>query len=213
MKGLFISGSGTDIGKTFIAQHLIGLLTQSRTVAVRKPVESDCTLVDGKLITKDASKLIALSNATDNIDTVCPYRFESCSSAESASKAENINLSLGHLVKACNSNEFVVVEGAGGLLSPMAENTLNIDLAKALDLPLILVVKDGLGAINQALMTILAARNSQLEICCVILNQFEANTLDNAVAIRHYGKCEVVVYSDNSVEEFNQRIGKLLNLD
>lgn len=212
MKGLFISGSGTDIGKTFIAQHLLSLLTQSKIVAVRKPVESDCALINGVLIAKDATKLLSLSNVADDIDTVSPYRFESCCSGESASKAENIDLSLKQLLDACQSDEFVVVEGAGGLLSPIANNTLNIDLAKALNLPLIIIIKDELGAINQALMAILAAKQYQLEICCVILNQFEANILDNVAAISHYGKCSVIVYKDTAIDAFNHRMSEILNL-
>ncbi|ALE52459.1 ATP-dependent dethiobiotin synthetase BioD [Candidatus Thioglobus autotrophicus] len=213
MKGLFISGSGTDVGKTFIAQHLIHLLTQSRLVSVRKPVESDCRKVDGGLVTKDALKLLAASNVADDIDTVCPYKFLQCSNAESASKAENVKLSLEQLVDACASDTFVVVEGAGGLLSPLAEDTLNIDLAKSLALPLVIVVKDGLGAINQALLTIKVARQYQLEISCVVLNQFEPNTLNNASAIKHYGQCRVVLYNQALSAQFNQQMSEILALD
>jgi len=212
MKGLFISGSGTDVGKTFIAQHLVNLLTQSKTVSVRKPVESDCQVVNGDLVTKDAIKLLKVSNVDDDIDIVCPYKFHQCSSAESASKASNIELSLDQLIDACVSDSFVVVEGAGGLLSPMAKNTLNIDLAKSLALPLIIVVKDELGAINQALLTIKVAKQYQLEIACVVLNQFESNVLENASAIRHYGGCNAVVYNSSLTAEFNQILGKILRL-
>jgi dethiobiotin synthetase len=212
MKGLFISGSSTDVGKTFIAEKLIRLLKKSRLVAVRKPVESDCTLINGKLTTKDASKLLALSNIDTNIDTVCAYKFHSCCSAERASQAENVDLSLQQLIDACQSDEFTIVEGAGGLLSPIANNTLNIDLIKSLKFPLIIVVKDGVGAVNQALMSILAAKKYNLKISCVILNQFKTNTLDNADVISHYAKCEVVIYNRNSVDEFNQRMGEILDL-
>ena len=212
MKGLFISGSGTDVGKTFIAQHLVSLLTQSKIVSVRKPVESDCQVVNGYLATKDAIKLLKVSNVDDDIDIVCPYKFHQCSDAENASKASNIELSLDQLIDACVSDSFVVVEGAGGLLSPMAKNTLNIDLAKSLALPLIIVVKDELGAINQALLTIKVAKQYQLEIACVVLNQFEPNALENASVIRHYGGCNVVIYNSSLTAEFNQILGKILRL-
>ena len=212
MKGLFISGSGTDVGKTFIAQHLVNLLAQSKIVSVRKPVESDCQVVNGDLVTKDALKLLKASNVDNDIDIVCPYKFHHCSSAESASKASNTELSLDQLIDACVSDSFVVVEGAGGLLSPMAKDTLNIDLANSLSLPLIIVVKDELGAINQALLTIKVARQYQLEIACIVLNQFETNTLENASAIRHYGDCNVVIYNSSSIAEFNQILGKILRL-
>ena len=213
MKGLFISGSGTDVGKTFIAQHLVNLLTQSKIVSVRKPVESDCQVVNGNLVTKDALKLLKASNIDDDIDIVCPYKFRHCSNAESASKASNVELSLDQLTDACVSDSFIVVEGAGGLLSPMAKDTLNIDLAKSLALPLIIVVKDELGAINQALLTIKVARQYQLDIACVVLNQFEPSTLDNASAISHYGDCKVVIYNSTLIAEFDQQLSKILSLN
>lgn len=212
MKGLFISGSGTDVGKTFIAQHLVNLLAQSKIVSVRKPVESDCQVVNGDLVTKDALKLLKASNVDDDIDIVCPHKFHHCSSAESASKVSNTELSLDQLIDACASDSFVVVEGAGGLLSPMAKDTLNIDLAKSLALPLIIVVKDELGAINQALLTIKVARQYQLKIACVVLNQFDPNALENASAIRHYGGCNVAIYNNSTIAEFNQILGEILRL-
>ncbi len=212
MKGLFISGSGTDVGKTFIAQHLVKLLSKTRRVAVRKPVESDCLIVDGFLKTKDARQLLNASNVEEDIDIVCPYKFHQCSSAESASKAQGVSLSLEQLIEACVSDTFVVVEGAGGLLSPLAEEALNIDLVKSLSLPLIIVVKDELGAINQALLTIKVARQYQLEIVCVVLNQFEPNTLNNASAISYYGQCKVVVYNGSLKTQFSQEMGNILDL-
>ena len=212
MKGLFISGSGTDVGKTFIAQHLLRLLTQSKIVSVRKPVESDCQIVNGDLVTKDALKLLKASNVADDIDIVCPYKFQHCSSAESASKVSNVKLTLDQLIEACVSDSFVVVEGAGGLLSPMAEDTLNIDLVKSLALPMIIVVKDELGAINQALLAIKVARQYQLEVDCVVLNQFESNSLNNASAISHYGDCKVAIYNSALVAEFDQQLSEILSL-
>ncbi|WP_428095951.1 dethiobiotin synthase [Candidatus Thioglobus sp.] len=212
MKGLFISGSGTDVGKTFIAQKLICLLSESRQVGVRKPVESACQLLGDQLITKDAQALLDVSNVNDTIDVVCPYKFAQCSSGESASIDSKTVLTLEDLFNACQSENYVVVEGAGGLLSPLAQNSLNVDLAVALNLPLVIVVKDELGGVNQALLTIKVARQYQLKIACVILNQFEDNALENASAIRRYGACEVVVYNQNSSVLFEQKIRQLFNV-
>jgi dethiobiotin synthetase len=213
MKGLFISGSGTDVGKPWIAQRLICLLAKSKIVAARKPVESGCELIAGKLIAKDALKLWQVSTANEAIERVCRFKFRSICDAQSASKIMGAELTLEQLTQACASREFVVVEGAGGLLSPIAKNSLNIDLAQSLNLPLVLVVKDELGAINQALLSIRAAQQVQLKIACVILNQFEPNTLNNAEAVRHYGGCEVVIYQAHSPDLFEQQMRSILNLD
>ncbi len=209
MKGLFISGSGTNVGKTFIAERLIRLLSKTRPVAVRKPVESDCKVVNGRLITHDAVVLQKAGNIVENINNVCRYQFTQCSSGESASIASDKVLGLTDLVDACQSNNYVVVEGAGGLLSPIALDTLNIDLAATLKLPLVLVVKDELGAVNQALLVIKVAEQYNLKIACVVLNQIIDNTLDNAIAIKRYSDCKVVIYNEKKLDLFESEIDRV----
>ncbi len=209
MKGLFISGSGTNVGKTFIAERLIRLLSKTRSVAVRKPVESDCKVVNGRLITHDAVALQKAGNIVENINNVCRYQFTQCSSGESASIASDKVLGLTDLVDACQSNNYVVVEGAGGLLSPIALDTLNIDLAATLKLPLVLVVKDELGAVNQALLVIKVAEQYNLKIACVVLNQIIDNTLDNAIAIKRYSDCKVVIYNEKKLDLFESEIDRV----
>ncbi len=209
MKGLFISGSGTNVGKTFIAERLIRLLSKTRSVAVRKPVESDCKVVNGRLITHDAVALQKAGNIVENINNVCRYQFTQCSSGESASIASDKVLGLTDLVDACQSNNYVVVEGAGGLLSPIALDTLNIDLAATLKLPLVLVVKDELGAVNQALLVIKVAEQYNLKIACVVLNQIIENTLDNAIAIKRYSDCKVVIYNEKKLDLFESEIDRV----
>ncbi|CAC9593082.1 Dethiobiotin synthase BioD (EC 6.3.3.3) [uncultured Gammaproteobacteria bacterium] len=210
MKGLFVSGSGTEVGKTFIAERLVRLLSKTRSVAVRKPIESDCKTLDEQLVTKDAVALQKASNVAEDINRICCYQFTQCCSGESASSASGVTIGLTDLVKACQSDHYVMVEGAGGLLSPIAQDTLNIDLATALQLPLVLVVKDELGAVNQALLVIKAAEQYKLEIACVVLNQIKGNTLDNASVIRRYSSCEVVVYNDEAIDLFEQQISQIL---
>lgn len=205
--GIFITGSGTDVGKTFIAKHLVKALSEHRVVSVRKPVESDCRLEGGELLTKDAAALQALSNAGESIDQVCPYRFALCASPELAAKADDQTLDLAQLVAASQAPNFVLVEGAGGLYSPIAQQALNIDLAKALELPLILVVKDELGAINQALLTDTAAQSAGLRVLAIVLNQFEPNALANDQAIVQYTDTPVVLYQGDDAEFAKQMLG------
>ncbi len=205
--GIFITGSGTDVGKTFIAKRLVKALSEHRVVSVRKPVESDCRLEGGELLTKDAAALQALSNAGESIDQVCPYRFALCASPELAAKADDQTLDLAQLVAASQAPNFVLVEGAGGLYSPIAQQALNIDLAKALELPLILVVKDELGAINQALLTDTAAQSAGLRVLAIVLNQFEPNALANDQAIVQYTDTPVVLYQGDDAEFAKQMLG------
>ncbi len=205
MKGLFITGSNTDVGKTFVAQHIISLLAESQQVFVRKPVESDCSQQNGTLVTKDAKLLAAVANSGESIDKVCAYKFSSCSSPEMASKEANSILSLNDLVVACQSKEPVVVEGAGGILSPIAEHALNIDLIQELNLPIVLIVKDELGAVNQALLALSATRSRQLNVAMLVLNQVQPNCLNNESAISQYSDANVIVFNAKKLENFNTK--------
>ncbi|MFT5811591.1 MAG: dethiobiotin synthetase, partial [Rubritalea sp.] len=84
-----------------------------------------------------------------------------------------------HLFNACSRddcNSTLIVEGAGGFYSPMADDGLNADLAGLLQLPAIIVINDKIGAVNQALLTIQAIENRGLTIAAIILNQLEPIT-------------------------------------
>ncbi|BAF61146.1 dethiobiotin synthase [Candidatus Vesicomyidisocius calyptogenae] len=213
MKGLFISGSGTNVGKTFIAQYLIKFLTNILKVRVRKPVESDCKNKNGKLIPKDALLLSKACNIIESIDKICRYKFQACSSAQIASQALGLKLTLDDLVDACIADEFVVVEGAGGLLSPIATKTLNSDLVQAINVPVVLVIKDELGAVNQALLSINAAQHYKLNISMVVLNQIYPNLLGNEKEITQYTNANIVVFNQNDLKSFERQIEKILLAD
>ena len=205
MNGIFITGSNTEVGKTTVAVEIARRLSEDHKVRVRKPVESDCPIVDAKFAPRDA---IALSEACGNsepLSTVCPFCFELEASAEKASNEAGKSLNLEQLVAACKQNtgdDFVVVEGAGGFYSPIAEKVLNADLASALNLPLVIVVRDELGAISQALLTIDAAHKYNLRVACVVLNRIEGNTLSNLEALKAYTKAPLVGFSLTSLERF-----------
>lgn len=210
MKGLFISGSGTNVGKTFVASHLIQALNEKYTVVARKPIESDC----GKdLVPKDA---ILLNDACANpgpIDVVCPFKFEACVSGEKASAEQGVSVNLQDLLQAVqptNDDDFMVIEGAGGFYSPIAEQVLNSDFVMALGLPMVIVVKDELGAINQALLTIAAVKKHNLVIAMLVLNQVTSNNLNNAQALKAYTEVEVVVFNKSKLNDFNTKVIALI---
>ncbi len=212
MKGLFISGSGTDVGKTFIAQVIIKVLSSRFRVVARKPIESDCKPTKGELHPKDAFLLNQACTNQEAIDTVCKFRLEACASGEKASLEKGIELTLDDLVAAsqpANVDDFVVLEGAGGLYSPIAQQTLNSDLAIALGLPVVLVVKDELGAINQALLSLHGAKHNNLNVAMLVLNQIVPNNLDNAQALKSYSDVEVVVFSPTYRQAFTQKVLRL----
>jgi len=182
-------------------------------VVARKPIESDCIKTTQGLVPKDA---VLLNNACTNpepIETVCAYRFEACVSGEKASTDQGVKVTLDDLVAASrpiNASDFVVIEGAGGLYSPIAVQLLNIDLAIALGLPAVIVVKDELGAINQALLSLRAAKSRNLNVIMLVLNQISTSNLNNAQAIQAYTDVRVVVFHKDNEEGFTKTILELV---
>ena len=213
MNGVFITGSNTEVGKTTISVEIIKYLRKKRKIVVRKPVETNCEVVNGSYVPKDAVKLNEACSSGESLTMVCPFCFKLEASPEEASFHEGKPLELDDLVKVCKlgvDEKFVFVEGAGGLYSPIANNSLNSDLAAELGIPIIIVVKDELGAVGQALLTINAAKNQNLKIVCVVLNEMLPNHLTNAKALRTYTKTPIIEYSNSRAEAFCLEIEGLI---
>ena len=160
MNGVFITGSNTEVGKTTVSVEIIKHLRKKRQIVVRKPVETDCEVVNGAYVPEDAIKLNQACASGESIEVVCPFCYELEASPEEASLQAERPLELVDLVRACQANvgeHFVFIEGAGGIYSPIANKALNSDLAVELGTPIIIVVKDELGAVGQALLAIKAA--------------------------------------------------------
>lgn len=176
IQGYFITGSDTDVGKTWIARQIIGQINSKySSVKVRKPVESGCKKIDGEYFPADGNALYQSNNQVENLTLVTPYRFHAALAPDRAARMENHTLTLEQLYKAClnqvTADDTLLVEGAGGFYSPICEDGLNADLARVLGLKVIIVCEDRLGAINQALLTIAAVKQEGLDIQAVILNQ------------------------------------------
>ena len=213
MKGVFVAGSNTGVGKTTVAIEIVRHISKTRDVKVRKPVETNCEISEQVFIPKDAIALSAACKPQEPLNKVCPYCFEIEASAELASADSGLKLTLEDLVLACKRDVgegFVLVEGAGGLYSPIAEAALNVDLAIELQLPLLIVVLDELGAISQALLTLEAAKKNNLAVACVVLNGVRRNNLSNKEALTAYTKTPVISFSQGGLEAFCSEIEKLV---
>jgi len=213
MKGVFITGSNTGVGKTTVAVEIVRHTSKTRTVKVRKPVETNCELNAQGYRPKDAIALSAACEQQEPLNKVCPYCFETEASAELASASSDVKLKLEDLVSACKhgvGESFVVVEGAGGIYSPIAEAALNIDLAIELQLPILIVVRDELGAISQALLTLEAAKKNKLTVTCVVLNVIKTNRLSNKEALTAYTEVPVISFFQGDLGAFYSEIDGLV---
>jgi dethiobiotin synthetase len=191
LPGLFITASDTGAGKTYLATKLAQALTaQGRVVAARKPVESGCDEVDGQLMPLDAHALRLAAGAWEPLASVCPNPLHAPLSPPRAARFMKRKLFLADILISCTKPQqadLLLVEGAGGFFAPIAEDALNADLAAALGLPVLLVVPDRLGAINQALLGIHAITHRGLNLAGVVLNQCDADRprgMDNVADLR-----------------------------
>jgi dethiobiotin synthetase len=198
MQGVFITGTDTGVGKTRIGVLLAkALYKKNIRVIPRKPVESGCKTITGALIPADALALKQAARYEGKLREVCPYRFAQPVSPVRAAHLSNTQLTTEQLVNACRHDDdegFTLVEGAGGLYSPLSEDGLNADLASALKLPVLLVAEDRLGVLNHVLLNIEALDMYDLDLAGIVLNNLDNNRdrhMDNAADLRARLDCAV----------------------
>ena len=220
-RGFFITGTDTDVGKTYVGAQLASALHQSRLrVCPRKPIESGCKLIEGTLHPDDANQYFVAVEKNVSLDEICPYRFEPPISPQRAARLANqpINIEQAHqaCIKNVSDEEFLMVEGAGGFYSPLCENGLNADLAEALQLPILLVANDQLGCINHILLTIEAIQKRNLKLSAIVLNSQNLThdaAMDNAEDLK--GLVEMSVFSIQKDEKLNAQtdlVKSILNI-
>lgn len=172
---LFFAGTDTDVGKTYVAALAAGeWLHLGRIVAVYKPVASGCEPVGEDRVSGDAMRLWDASGRRGDLNAVCPQRFVAPLAPQAAAIAEgravDERLLVDGLAAVIDGADVAVIEGAGGLLSPISQTLLNSDLAAKLDAELIIVAANRLGVIHQVLATVLAAKTLGLPVLGIILN-------------------------------------------
>ena len=171
-KTFFITGTDTDAGKTFCTVALLRAFAQMRLrVAGMKPVAAGAAL--GSL-NDDVAALMAASNVTADGADVNPYCFTLAIAPHIAAAEENRTISIAHiqqcLRRLCAQSDVVLIEGAGGFLVPLDNESTMADLAVALGAPIILVVGMRLGCLNHALLTAEAIRARSLTLVGWIAN-------------------------------------------
>ncbi len=166
---IFITGTDTDCGKTYVSCALLRALDAGGYAALgMKPIASGATLVDGRLQNADVTALERASNTAIAAEIRNPYLFAPPTSphiaaAESATEID-LELILAAYRRCAAAADFVVVEGVGGWLVPLSPTHTVADLARALGLPVLLVVGVRLGCINHALLSARAIAASGLDL-------------------------------------------------
>jgi dethiobiotin synthetase len=172
--GLFITGTDTGVGKTFVTCALArGLRAAGVDVGVMKPVETGVP-VSGP---EDARALMRAANVRDELDLVCPIQYAMPAAPQAAAAAEGSETSASSTDRISRAfstlsarHTFTLVEGAGGILVPFDEKTMMADVAKSLGLPVLIVARASLGTINHTLLTLEACESRGLDVLGVVLS-------------------------------------------
>lgn len=158
VNSFFITGTDTDVGKTYLAAGLIKAYRQRGfQVSGFKPVASGGEWINGHLVNQDALSLMAEASVSLSYEEVNPYCFEPAIAPHIAAQQANVKIELA-LIKSSyerqlSQSEIVIIEGAGGWKVPLGENLGFDDVAHSLGAPVILVVGVKLGCINHALLS------------------------------------------------------------
>ena len=186
VRGLFLTGTDTDVGKTYVGALLARRLREAgHRVGVYKPAASGCRRQGGKLISDDALLLWEAAGRPGTLEEVCPQRFTAPLAPHLAARAEGRHLDPQQLRRGLDPwlqrSDVVLVEGAGGLLSPLGADEYVADLACDLGYPLVVVARNVLGTINHTLQTLFAATHYRggIAVAGVVLNHPQPPSADD----------------------------------
>jgi dethiobiotin synthetase len=187
MSGWFITGTDTGVGKTLVTAALLSLLAaRGMRVVGMKPVASGCYEGPDGRRNEDADALHEMSNVAVDYQLACPYRFLPPIAPHLAADEEGIQIDseliLANYRQLERQADRVLVEGVGGWQVPLAEDLAMPDIARAIGLPVILVVGGRLGCINHALLTRDAIAASGLSLDGWVYNQVDAD-MQRATAV------------------------------
>jgi dethiobiotin synthetase len=163
------------VGKTFVSAGIAcALRARGIGVGVMKPAETGCRSRDGKLLPEDAMTLMRSAEATDPLDLVNPYRFRAPLAPMVAAQQEGRTIEIGKIREAfrvlTKKHEFLIIEGAGGIMVPLTSRTSYLDLAVEMRLPVLIIARPDLGTINHTLLTITALRAKKVNIAGIVFN-------------------------------------------
>jgi dethiobiotin synthetase len=174
-KGLVLVGTDTGVGKTYVGCALLRALRwRGLRVAPYKPVETGCPRRAGRWLPRDASALLRASGADLELEEVCPFPYRTPVAPALAARLERRPLSLAEMVaghrRLARRFDLLLVETAGGILSPLTPRATNRDLVRALGLPALVVAANRLGALNHTLLTLKALERTRVPVGAVVLN-------------------------------------------
>ncbi len=181
-RALFVTGTGTDVGKTFVSGLLLKKLHEcGQNAAYYKAAMSGNDRDEqGNLIPGDALSVKTVSGIPQPLGEMCPYVYETAVSPHLAAKLEGNPVDLDTVLQGfdalCGQYDFILAEGSGGILCPLRFDSQELyleDVIKARNLPCVIVADAGLGTINAVVLTASYMNSHSLNIKGILFNHFE----------------------------------------
>ena len=185
-KKIFITGTGTDVGKTYISALIVKKLRETGfNCCYYKPVMSGVVELAGKLIDSDVNYVIQTADLSVEAEACVSYWWKEAVSPHLAAKRSNQVIDIDKIkydyAQLCKKYDYLLIEGAGGITCPLVinenEKYLIKDLIWELGLSILIVADAGLGTINSTLLTVDYAKANGIEIEGIILNNYDSNNI------------------------------------
>lgn len=179
-KGLFITGTDTGVGKTFVAAGLARCL-RDRGIqpGVLKPVETGCLMRRGNRIPRDGSFLKHMAGAPEPVEEIVPYRLAAPLAPQLAAEREGVRVQVRRIHQSFQRisarHVCTIVEGAGGILVPVTRKCSMADLIQQFELPVLVVSRISLGTLNHTLLTLHYLAQRGIQVAGIVLNDPKGN--------------------------------------
>ena len=220
-KSYFITGTGTDVGKTLVASGLLAAASQQGLSTLgMKPVAAGCEATSEGLRNNDALQLLAQSSLNVSYEQINPVALEPAVAPHIAAAKAARRLSADRLAGfyrglMMQRPDFSVVEGAGGWRVPLNQRETFADLAKMIQLPVVLVVNMELGCINHALLTAEAIQRDGLTLAGWVANQVVSEMdyyQENLDTLQHWIPCPMIAEIPFLPKAEAEEVVKFINL-
>lgn len=211
-KGIFITATGTDIGKTYVSALIVKSMRKSGlNCGYYKPALSGAEIVGNKIIPGDCNYVFKQAGIEKNPNDYVSYIFKPAISPHLAAIKENNPIKLEKIKndfkRIQQEYDYLLVEGAGGIICPfnIEDDLILPDIIKGLNLDVIIVASAGLGTINSTVLTTEYAKDKDINIKGIILNKYDENNemhRDNLKQIEYLSRIKVLA----TVKENDQYI-------
>lgn len=223
-KNLFITGTGTDVGKTYISALILKKLIENNQNAAyyKAAMSGNIRNSEGQLVPGDAIYVKTISKIKQPIEEMCHYVYESPFAPHLSAKYEGNPVNMETIKKQFKNlqkkYDYVTMEGSGGIICPIRMDNIKInleDIITTLNLSCIIVADAGLGTINNVVLTTEYMKSKKIPIKGIILNNFDKSNIlhgNNLFMCEHITKIKVLACVEKNCKNIDIGIGLLKSL-